>query len=108
VRKIYLLIGTLCIGLLASSSYSQKVEEVVKIELPCYNTKELFKSLRENYKELPILSGKADDEAGSTMSVWLNPIDNDWTIIATKNDLSCVVGTGNDMKIVPTRRGTSI
>ena len=88
--------------------FSQQLETTVKTELPCYNTKELFKNLREKYKELPILTGKADDDAGSTMSVWLNPIDNDWTIIATKNDLSCVVGTGNDMKIVPTRRGTSI
>lgn len=108
MKKIYIIIGTLCIGLLASSSYSQKVQEVVTIELPCYNTQELFKSLREKFKELPILSGKADDEAGSTMSVWLNPIDNDWTIIATKKDISCVVGLGTDMKIIPTRKGTSI
>jgi hypothetical protein len=108
VKKIYIIIGTLCIGLLASSSYSQKVQEVVTIELPCYNTQELFKSLRENFKELPVLTGKADDEAGSTMSVWLNPIDNDWTIVATKKDISCVVGLGTDMKIIPTRKGTSI
>lgn len=108
MKKIYIIIGTLCIGLLASSSYSQKVQEVVTIELPCYNTQELFKSLREKFKELPILTGKADDEAGSTMSVWLNPIDNDWTIIATKKDISCVVGLGTDMKIIPTRKGTSI
>ncbi len=108
MKKIYLIVGTLCIGLLASSSYSQKAEEIVKIELPCYNTKELFKSLREKYKESPIIMGKADDEAESTMSVWLNPMDNDWTIIATKNELSCVVGTGTDMKIIPARKGTNI
>jgi len=103
VKKFYIIIGIVCIGLLANSSYSQKVQDVVKTELPCYNTQELFKSLRENYKEFPILTGKADDEAGSTMSVWLNPIDSDWTIIATKKDISCVVGTGTDMKIIPSR-----
>lgn len=108
MKKFYIIIGIVCVGLLANSSYSQKVQDVVKTELPCYNTQELFKSLRENYKELPILTGKADDEAGSTMSVWLNPIDNDWTIIATKKDISCVVGTGTDMKIIPTRKGTSV
>ena len=108
MKTIYLTIGVVCIGLVASNSYSQKVEELVKIDLPCYNTKELFKSLRENYKELPLLTGKTDDEAESTMSFWVNPLDNDWTIIATKNDLSCVVGTGTDMKLIPTRRGTSI
>lgn len=104
--KKYLIIGI--VGLLASSSYSQKVEDVVNIDLPCYNTQELFKSLREKFKEMPLLTGKADDEAGSTMSVWLNPIDNDWTIVATKKDISCVVGLGTDLKIIPTRKGTSI
>ncbi len=108
MKKIYIVFGIVCIGLIANSSHSQKVEEVVKIDLPCYNTKELFKSLREKYKESPIIMGKADDEAESTMSVWLNPMDNDWTIIATKNELSCVVGTGTDMKIIPARKGTNI
>jgi hypothetical protein len=89
-------------------SYSQKLEQTIKAELPCYDTTELFKTLRENYKELPLLTGKADDEASSTMSLWLNPIDNNWTIIATKKELSCVVGTGTDMKIIPTRKGTSV
>ena len=55
-----------------------------------------------------LLTGKTDDDANSTMSVWLNPIENDWTIVATKKDLSCVVGTGTDMKIIPTRKGTNI
>ena len=89
-------------------SYSQKLEQTIKTELPCYNTTELFKTLRENYKELPLLTGKTDDEANSTMSLWLNPIDNNWTIIATKKELSCVIGTGTDMKIIPTRKGTSV
>jgi hypothetical protein len=108
VKVIYLTVGIVCIGLLASNTYSQKLEQTVKTELPCYNTTELFKSLRENHKELPLLTGKTDDEANSTMSVWLNPFENDWTIVATKKDLSCVVGTGTDMKIIPTRKGTAI
>ena len=101
----YLLVVSLGI---TNVSYSQKLEHTIKTELPCYNTTELFKSLREKYKELPLLTGKADDEANSTMSLWLNPIDNNWTIIATKKELSCVVGTGNDMKIVPVRKGTAV
>ena len=108
MKAIYLTVGIVLIGLLASNTYSQKLEQTIKTELPCYNTQELFKSLREKYKELPLLTGKADDEANSTMSLWLNPFENDWTIIATKKDLSCVVGTGTDMKIIPTRKGTSI
>jgi hypothetical protein len=98
----------ICIGLLPNNSYSQKLENTIKTEFPCYNTQELFKSLKEKYKELPLLTGKADDEANSTMSLWLNPFDNNWTIIATKKDLSCVVGTGTDMKIIPVRKGTPV
>lgn len=108
MKTIYLTILIGCTSLFPNNASSQKVEEVVKIDLPCYNTQELFKSLREKFKELPLLTGKADDEANSTMSLWLNPIDNDWTIVATKKDLSCVVGLGTDMKIIPTRKGTSI
>ena len=108
MKAIYLTIGAVFIGLLASNSYSQEIKDTVKTELPCYNTQELFKSLREKFKELPLLTGKTDDEANSTMSVWLNPIENDWTIVATKKDLSCVIGTGTDMKVVPSRKGTAI
>ena len=108
MKAIYLTTGAVLIGLLASNTYSQKLETTVKTELPCYNTKELFKSLRENFKEFPIITGQTDDEASSTMSVWLNPIDNDWTIIATKKDLSCVVGTGTDMKLVPHKKGVAV
>ena len=105
MKKIYI---TLLMCFITLNSYSQKLEETVKTELPCYNTKELFKSLREKFKELPLLTGKTDDEANSIMSVWLNPIENDWTIVATKKDLSCVIGTGTDMKIIPVKKGTAI
>ena len=108
MKAIYLTIGAVFIGLLASNSYSQEIKDTVKTELPCYNTQELFKSLREKFKELPLLTGKTDDNANSTMSIWLNPVNNDWTIIATKKDLSCVVGTGTDMNLITVRKGTAI
>lgn len=107
MKQIYLILVLGCM-ILPSSLYSQKLETTVKTELPCYNTQELFKSLREKYKELPLLTGKADDDAGSTMSVWMNATDKDWTIVATKDELSCVVGTGTDMKLIPIRKGTAV
>jgi hypothetical protein len=93
---------------LSTKSYSQKLEESITIDLPCYNTKEIFKSLREKYKELPFMTGKAEDEANSVVSIWLDPINNNWTILATKKDLTCVVGVGTDMKIIPYKKGTDI
>ena len=57
---------------------------------------------------MPFMTGKADDSAKSIVSIWMNPIDSNWTIVATKNDITCVIGLGTDMKIVPYKKGTSI
>ena len=89
-------------------SYSQELKESISVNLPCYNTTEIFKSIREKYKELPFMIGQASDEANSLVSIWLNPVDNNWTILATKKDLTCVVGVGTDMKIIPYKKGTDI
>ena len=107
MKHHYLILVLGCLAL-PSNLYSQKLETTVKTELPCYNTKELFKNLREKYKELPLLTGTTDDDAGSTMSVWMNGADKDWTIIATKDELSCVVGTGTELKIINYKRGPSV
>ncbi len=106
MKLTYLLIITLL--LLPIKSYSQQIEESITIDLPCYNTKEIFKSIREKYKELPFMTGQVADEASSIVSIWLNPVDNNWTILATKKDLTCVVGMGTDMKIVTHKKGTDI
>ena len=108
MKKTYITIGLVCAILFPNILHSQKLEETVTTELPCYNTKELFKTLREKFKEMPLLTGSSSDEAKSTMSVWMNPSDNDWTIIATNKDISCVVGLGTDMKLINYKRGTSI
>jgi hypothetical protein len=83
-------------------------EEIVTVQMPCYNTKVLFDALKKNYKESPILIGKADDIAKSTMSLWINSLENSWTIVATKGDLSCVVGTGTHFKVMPNKKSLSL
>ena len=93
---------------LAYSEESVMSEEIVNIQIPCYNTKVLYNTLTKNYKESPILIGKADDVAKSTMTLWVNPIDDNWTIVATKGDLSCVVGTGTHFKVMPNKKSLSV
>lgn len=85
-------------------------EELGRIEstIPCFDTKTLFKSLRETYKESPIIMGNADDGAKSTMSLWMHPTNNTWTIVSTKEKLSCVVGVGTDFKLVTQKTGKSV
>ena len=101
----------LLMALSASLTYAEESvvsEEIVNIQLPCYNTKVLFDTLKKNYKESPILIGKTDDVAKSTMTLWVNPIEDNWTIIATKGELSCVVGTGTQFKIMPKKNTTGV
>ena len=92
----YLLIGMACLGLQASNA-----QETIAVELPCFDTKVLFNELKNKYKETPIVMGITSDQVKSTMSVWLQPTTNTWTIVATKDSLSCIIGTGENFKIIP-------
>jgi hypothetical protein len=104
--KYYLLL-VIALGI-SNISYSQEIEEAISIDLPCYNTTKLFKNLREKYKELPIVTGTADDEAKSTISLWMNPVEKSWTIVTTKKELSCIVGLGTDIKLLSYKKGNNI
>ena len=105
----YLLIGLLCLGLQASTAEeATKAEGGVTFEAPCFDTNELFAELKRKYKETPIMLGNVSDQARSTMSLWINPIEETWTIISTKKDTSCVIGSGIDFKLVPIRKTIGI
>ena len=90
------------------TAYAQ--EELGRIEstIPCFDTKTLFKSLRETYKESPIIMGNTEDDAKSTMSLWMHPVKNSWTIVSTKEKISCVIGVGTDFKLVTPKTGKSV
>lgn len=107
MKSIYVAIVLACIVPLAISSDEDKHgddSDILTFEAPCYHTKTLFDTLKKQYKEAPIIAGNASDVAGSTMSLWMNPQDHTWTIVATKDDLSCVIGVGTDFKVIQLRR----
>ena len=74
--------------------------EVVTRDMFCADTKLIVKDLREKYKEMPVITGKADDEAQSLMTIWMNPVDETWTIVATNKDYSCIIGVGQQLKVI--------
>jgi len=94
--------------LLAGLSASVFATEKNDTELFCDDTKTIINTLKEKYKEVPILLGKTDDIAKSTMSVWVNFLTKDWTIIATKKDMTCIVGTGSDATLISHKSKTTI
>ncbi len=105
----YLLIGIACLGLQTSSAEeANKTEGVITFEAPCFDTNQLFAELKIKFKETPIIFGNVSDQASSTMSLWINPIEETWTIISTKKDTSCVIGTGINFKLAPYRKGIGI
>ena len=83
-------------------------EEVVNVKIACYDTDLLIKTLLDTHKEYPILMGITDDNASSTMAVWVNFRTKTWTIIATKEKVSCVIVSGKGIELVPYKIVTTI
>ena len=76
------------------------------ITLPCYDTDKLFEKLTKDYQEFPLLMGETDDIAQSTMSLWISKQGESWTIITSKDKISCLVGVGKKIKLL--RYGKSV
>jgi hypothetical protein len=84
------------------SAYAQnKPDEIVTARLECYNTMKVFNELQKTYQETPMVLGKTSDEAKYTMSLWINATTKSWTIVATKDTLSCIIGAGTDIELSP-------
>ena len=82
--------------------YAQdKPDEIITARLECYNTVKVFNELQKTYKEAPMVLGKTSDEAKSTMTLWINATTKTWTIVATKDAFSCIVGAGTDIELSP-------
>lgn len=97
MRKLFLGI-MLLFPILANAEL--KPTEKLDITIYCYNTDKLFDALKKNYEERPFFMGKADDIASSTMSLWISKKGESWTIVASVDDLSCVVGSGTDLQLL--------
>lgn len=82
--------------------------EIVSREMLCDDTKIIVDSLKETYHEIPVIMGKTGDEAGSVMTIWINPSSETWTIIATNKDYSCVVGSGDKFTVIDYKRKKNI
>ena len=98
----------LFLSLFLVSAQAKSPEEVVSVDITCYDTDTLLKTLSETYKEYPIAMGITNDRANSTMSIWVSPRDKSWTIVATKLNLSCVIGTGTEFDLVPYKKKKEI
>lgn len=74
--------------------------EMILRDMYCDDTKTITEALRETYQEFPLVMGKANDEVGSLMTVWINHDASTWTIVATNKDYSCIVGVGEKLQVI--------
>jgi hypothetical protein len=78
---------------------AQAQQFVLPFEAICDSTKVIVEKL-QSVNEIPISMGLTNDQAGTTMILWMNPSNKSWTITATKKETTCVIGTGEQLKLI--------
>ena len=99
---------TLLLSLTLLTAQAKSSEEVVTTEITCYDTDTLFKTLKETYYEYPIALGMTNDKAKSTTTIWVSPRNKSWTIVATKQSISCIIGAGTEFELIPYKKETTL
>lgn len=77
-----------------------KPVDKIDVTFLCYDTDKLFKTLNAEYQEFPFLIGDSDDIAKSMMTLWISKNGETWTLITSKDETSCVVGAGKNLKLL--------
>jgi hypothetical protein len=93
MKKITPLIALLITGSVHSEAFR------LPYEAACDDTKIVVNKLVE-LNEIPIARGQTGDVAGTLMVMWVNPKSKAWTITATKDDITCIIGNGDQLKII--------
>jgi len=99
---------TFFLSLTLLTAQAKSPEEVVSVDITCYDSDVLFKTLKETYYEYPIAVGLTNDKAKSAMTIWISPRNKSWTIVATKQSVSCIIGAGTEFELVPYKKETTL
>jgi len=64
----------------------------------CSSTTEVIRFLTgENYRELPVWIGKADNEAN--FSLFVNAKTKTWTVLEIQDNIACIIGSGENSRL---------
>jgi hypothetical protein len=105
--RTYQLIGTVCLGLLASSTQAQTSQQ--QFHALCERQHDrVFTMLRDEFGEHPLVAARGGtEEQGGVMTLTVNPETKSWTILVITKDKTCILGGGTDFTIrelVPKKR----
>jgi hypothetical protein len=86
----------------------QTPEQQAIINERCYTSTEVFATLQQKYKEIPVAMGKINDN--TVMTLWSNPVVSSWTVVASniKESISCIVFGGAEFTTVPYKNSYKI
>jgi hypothetical protein len=78
----------------------------IKIDAYCDDTDRIFSALTM-MKEIPIAIAQANDVAESKVLLWVDPTKESWTLTASKDKVTCVIGYGSAFNLIIPRKKNS-
>jgi hypothetical protein len=96
----------LLLALLLIPSMNNAEPHSITIESYCDDTDTIFSAL-SMMKEIPVAIAQADDVAESKVLLWVGPAKETWTLTATKDKTTCVIGYGKNFKLIIPRSKNS-
>ena len=86
------------ISWLVGTAFAQPI--TTKKEVQCDKTETMIAVLKgKDFEEVPIWFGKGDGKAPN-YSLFVNAETRSWTIIQFNNELSCVLGSGENYNVI--------
>lgn len=97
-----ILLGTILMLCLTANAQEEQV-----FKSYCDKTEKIFNELRTNYGEQPLLGGRGPEGSTGVMTLWINASTNNWTILVTYPEKTCVVGGGINLTLRPLEKPKS-
>lgn len=87
----------LVIGAFAVLSNAQVIE--MEKTVVCSKPDLVFKELAKEYQERIYWAGHGE-KSSSTYILWINAKNNTWTLTQSNKDVSCIIGSGTDNRLL--------
>lgn len=84
--------------LLTGSANAQMEIGTVNVPFKCFDTKSVFTFLNDEFKEQPITTLKSVEKE-VIFSLWVNKKENTWTLLTTRQNITCIIALGNEFLI---------
>lgn len=88
-----ILLGTILMLCLNANAQEEQV-----FKSYCDKTEKIFFELKQVGEQL-LLIGKGPDGSNGIMSLWINATNNNWTILVSYSEKTCIIGWGKELTL---------